>query len=82
MTNVIGLRGAVPQGEPCEDVVLMLEELLKRARGGEIRGIAFAYALPEGIGGSSWSVSTESRNTVAAAILMLNTRYANQMLGD
>lgn len=82
MNNVVGLRGNIPLNEPVPEVVEMLETLLARAKLGEIRGISFAYALPEDIAGTSWSSSAASRNTVAAAISMLQYRFTAQMLGD
>ena len=62
--NVIGLRGSVPKrmGIVDEDVVRQLEDLLERARAGELNGIAVAMHYGDGtsnrcfVGVASWSL--------------------------
>ena len=59
MNKVVSLHGG-PVGpttpsEPDENVVAILEELLERAKTGEISALAYAYLLPEHAVGTGWA---------------------------
>lgn len=64
MNNVVGLHGTVPKqmGIVDEDVVRQLEDLLERAKAGELNGIAVAMHFGDGTsnrcfsGVASWSL--------------------------
>lgn len=45
MSNIVNLRGEVPAsaGEPQPDLIEALEDLLERARSGEVQGVSMAY---------------------------------------
>ncbi len=83
--EVVGLRGAVPPGEPVQCVVEMLEDLLARARTGDLRAIAWANVRRDGTAGTGWAkpegggagaaVSIETHG-LGSAILTLGWRYA------
>jgi len=57
--------------QPDSVVVEMLEDFLKRAKEGEIVGIAFAYEMSDG--GYGHAVSRSSISTVGAVADMLHT---------
>lgn len=89
MSVVVGLRGETPTGQPVADVVQLLEELLERARAGELRGIAYATVERDGAvchgwtragrdGGGARGVAPELHG-LASGILVLALRYARVM---
>jgi len=62
MSKVISLHGgpvgpagpSVPGG-PDEEIIQVLEELLERAKTGEVSAIAYAYVLPDHALGTGWA---------------------------
>lgn len=59
MNKVVALRGG-PVGPtepeaPDEEVIKILEEMLERAKTGEISAIALAYVLPQHAVGTAWA---------------------------
>lgn len=59
MSKVVSLHGGpvAPMDplEPDEEVIAVLEDLLERAKMGEISSIAYAYLLPEHAIGTGWA---------------------------
>lgn len=64
-SNVIPLGRIVATNEPITEVITTLEELLERARAGEIR--TFAYAI---VDGGNASITGWVSGTVNAAMLV------------
>lgn len=76
MSEVIGFKGAVPQGQAVPEIVELLEGLLERARSGEIHALAYAAARGEGDGFSSgWEGNSGTRDALGAALSFLHHRY-------
>lgn len=74
--KVVSLK-VVPagQGEVNADVVETLEELLGRARAGEVVGLAFVYAKPCNTVGTGWSRTTGlGSHLLASGVLTLMAR--------
>lgn len=69
MSKVVSLHGG-PVGpttpsEPDENVIAVLEELLERAKTGEIRAMAYAYLLPEHALGTGWVGADQAGGGIA-----------------
>lgn len=80
MSNVVGLRGEIPLYTPVPEVIECLEELLARAKAGEVRAVALAYVLPEGITGTAWNSGAASRHELTSAIAQLEFRHMAQVM--
>jgi hypothetical protein len=69
MNKVVSLHGGPigPAGpsEPDETVIAVLEDLLERAKTGEIRSIAYAYLLPEYALGTGWVGADQAGGGIA-----------------
>lgn len=69
MNKVVSLHGGPigPAGpsEPDETVIAVLEDLLERAKTGEIRSIAYAYLLPEYTLGTGWAGAETGGNGIS-----------------
>lgn len=89
--KVVSLFGTAP-GHPVPDVVRTLEELLERAKVGDVRAFAYANVRLDGTVGTGWALPDNSPGTatvafenhaLGSAILTLSVRYAGAvMLGD
>jgi hypothetical protein len=56
MSNIRNLPGAsLPMGEPAPDTIKLLEELLERARSGDLRSIAVAYTVGDHAMRTDWN---------------------------
>lgn len=80
MGDIICLASTISEerAEAAEDLVDMLEQLLVRAKGGELLGLAYA-ACGDNFTGSGWS-GFSCRNDLSLAITLLTTRYHNACL--
>ena len=65
--------------EPDRDVVEALEELLEKARRGEVACFAYAYTTPNDTVHSGWQGSG-SANIMLGAVSALQVRYAQVWL--
>lgn len=80
--KVVALRGTI-QGEPVPDVVEMLEDLLRRAKDGHVRAIAYAVVNVDGTVGTAWAKPDEGGSAgrsienhgLGSGILTLASRY-------
>lgn len=68
-------------GEPVPDVVEAFEDMLERAKKGEITAVAMAYTVMNGATGSRWAGGHGTRHELATAIMVLNYRYPRALLG-
>ena len=69
-------KGAVPIGQPVPQIVEMLENLLEKAKNGDIQ--AMAYATCGGVEngfGNGWESNGGTRDVLGASIAHLNSRY-------
>lgn len=74
-----------PQGAPMPELVEMLEELLERARRGEIVGVFFgSHSLKGGVGSVDfgWSYAGGQQYAVYAAAQMGTARFGQFLMGD
>lgn len=77
VTNIIGLFGKNPNlthGEPDPELIEYLEELLERARSGNLRAIAVAQVTSERSLGSGWKGGCDTHDMIAA-IAKLSWRF-------
>ena len=77
-SKIVSLHGAPIDGagpEPDQLVVELLEDLLARAKTGEVQGLAAAYIVFGGTTASSWEASGGSTHTLGFAISTLQHRY-------
>lgn len=51
----VGPAGPTTSSEPDETVIEILEELLERAKTGEVSALAYAYLLPDNAVGNGWA---------------------------
>jgi hypothetical protein len=65
VSNVVPLGRIVGTNEPVEEVITLLEELLEKARAGEVRALAYAYIEGGGLSNTGWVIGT-----VEAAVLV------------
>lgn len=61
----IGPAGPSEPSAPDELVIAVLEELLERAKAGEISAIAYAYLLPEYTLGTGWAGAETGGNGIS-----------------
>jgi len=84
MTNVVSLKGATPLGEPVPNVVEILEELLEKARSGNLTAIAYVAITTGNIAAQGWEkeeadtcgAATATSHALGNGILCLMHRYA------
>jgi len=84
MTNVVSLKGATPLGEPVPNVVEILEELLEKARSGNLTAIAYVAITTGNIAAQGWEkeeadtggAATATSHALGNGILHLMHRYA------
>ena len=86
MTDTIHrLPSAVIPGDVNQDVVDRLEELLKRARSGELRAIAYTTVLantgdPLGFAtGTGWIMAEGTKWALSAAVMTLHHRVGEML---
>ena len=80
MSNVIALTGETVPGAPNDDIIQELEALLRRAKSGELIGLAYC-TIGAQTKGTGWSGNAGTRESIGTAIMMLHHRYAADMLG-
>lgn len=79
--TVVAFKNSIPPGEANPEMVEALEDLLSRAKSGELRGFAYATVSGGDFHGSGWEGSDGSRHPLSSAIMMLQFRYAEALLG-
>lgn len=79
MSNVVAFKNSVPPGEPHPDLVETLEGLLARAKGGDLRGLAYCTVALDGAIGTGWDGADGTRHPLSSAILILQHRYAEAL---
>lgn len=67
------------QGEPDQEVIEALEEVLDLARAGIVTGIAFAATTATHMRRTNWAVRAEFTHDLAAALLSLELRFTMAM---
>lgn len=74
--RVVSLRLVAPaEGEVNGDVVGVLEDLLERAKQGEVVGLAFVYTKPCHTVGTGWARTTGlGMHLLASGVLTLGAR--------
>jgi hypothetical protein len=75
MTNVVNLR---PDGQ--DDIVEWLEDLLAKAKSGEIDAVAVAYVKPEHGFVTGWRGKENTRDRLGFATNALSHRYTAWVL--
>lgn len=78
--KVVALHGQALAGEAVPAVVEEVEELLRRAKLGEITSIGIATTLLNGAVGTVWAGNGGTRYPLGAVIGMLHTRYSTMLL--
>lgn len=68
--------------EPDQGVIDILENLLHRARKGDLRAIAYAIVNSDRSLGTGWAGASGSRDRVSSAIMILNSRYPLALVED
>lgn len=79
MSKVVAIHGHTIKGAPNPDVIEELERLLEDARRGDLEAIAYCTVYPDSKG-TGWAGGSGTRDAVAAAIMMLQHRYAAAIL--
>lgn len=79
--TVVAFKNSIPPGEANPDMVAVIEDLLDRAKSGELRGLAYATFASGDITGTGWEGSDGSRHPLSSAIAMLQHRYTQALLG-
>lgn len=76
MSTVVGFKGKVPEGQPVPEIVKVLEDLLSRAKGGELQSLAYAATLAGSSGvAAGWDGNAGTRDALGAALSYLHHRY-------
>lgn len=80
MNKVTPIYGGHVPGEPVDDVIEVLEDLLARAKAGDLTGIAYALTEKDGKQGTGWVGAAGTRHPLGTALMMLNHRYSQGLL--
>lgn len=78
MSKVVSLHGAPIGGignEPDQMVVDMLEDLLARAKVGDVQALAYAHVAPGGSVANGWEGTGASVHSLGFAVSVLHHRY-------
>lgn len=78
--NVVPFGTQAQPGEPVPDVLATLEELLRRARTGDIRALAYATVTEGRVLGSGWTGVAGTRNDLVASVTLLSHRLTTSVL--
>lgn len=79
MSEVLSFKGNTPAGHPVPEIVETIEDLLSRAKSGEIQAFAYAASCTAGDGFSNgWDGNGGTRDQLGAAISHLQARFFNQ----
>ncbi len=81
MSSVVEFKPGCIPGKPDEEIIATIETLLERAKSGDLSSIAYATTSVDGKKGTGWTGIAGTRDPLAAAISMLNHRYAGALLG-
>ncbi len=68
--------------EPLPELVATIETLLERAKSGDLRGIAFATNMADGMVGSSFEVGDSDAVRLMGALTWLSYRMAEEFDED
>lgn len=79
MTKIVALNGNIIPGQPNPDIVADLEFLLEQAKSGSLAAFAFCTVYAD-VKGTGWSGNGGTRDSLHAAIAMLQHRYTRLML--
>lgn len=85
MSNVIGLRGAVPLGagiEPNAELVEFIDKLMQDALAGRMQGIAVVEIDTIGSVTTHWCAAGVDRHFMLSGASMLQHRLCNHVLGE
>lgn len=81
MSNIVSLdKGALPPGEPDQEIIEILERYLSEARRGEITAVAIAVARPNEYTATQWCGASGTKFQLGHAISLLNHRYYQAIL--
>ena len=78
MSKVVSLHGAPIGGisnEPDQMVIDLLEDLLERAKAGDVQALAYANVAPGGAVASGWEGAGASVHSLGFAVSVLHHRY-------
>lgn len=78
MSKVVSLHGAPIGGignEPDQMVIDMLEDLLERAKVGDVQALAYAHVAPGGAVANGWEGTGASVHSLGFAVSVLHHRY-------
>ena len=81
---LFGDRLATPANEPCQEVVSFVEELLARAKCGDVRAIAVAFIRGNGNSAEGWEQDADPRLTRdlhSAAVSMVHNYTVDMNCG-
>jgi hypothetical protein len=76
------LFGGAPAGQPDQAIIDRLEDLLARARRGEVSALAYATVSPGGHKATGWDGTQGTRDQLGTAIAILSHRWGKSLLGD
>lgn len=80
VSNVVAFMNTIPPGEANPDIVAELEALLKEAKSGSLRAIAYATFSEGDYTGTGWVGSDGTRHPLSSCIAMLQHRYSECLL--
>lgn len=75
MGEVVNAFGQSLVPDPDQEIIDKLDELLDRAKRGELTGIAYAMVRPNGAVGTGWVGENCSSNDMLGAVAALQVRY-------
>lgn len=80
MGEVLAVHGGHVTGEPDKDIIKELEELLAKAKSGDLIGFAYAEVLSNQDQGTGWCGVAGTRHPMGTAIDILQLRYVQAMM--
>lgn len=80
MAEIRTLFGGAPAGEPDQDIIARLEDLLARAKRGEVSAVAYATLSPGGSKATGWDGTQGTRDQLGMAITILAHRFVESTI--
>jgi hypothetical protein len=68
----------IPSEDVAADAVEVIEEVLARAKAGELSSVSIAWTTREGVAGNTWSAGPHSAAQIGSAAIMLHQLAASR----
>lgn len=80
MSDVVKLQVVQTVPEPDGEIIAVIEDLLARAKSGDLQAIAYCTVSDDGVVGTGWAGTDGTRHPLGMAVSILSVRYPTAVM--